>query len=266
MQSDVLTQSGVSGINSSLSATASASTNTKGSWSEICDSTPIECDSFQLYAFVTPTLRNYLIDIGIGAVGQEVVIVENIQLHSGTTESPAAPMLIPIKIPAGSRIAARCQSTTGSSTAAVSITLHKEGMYIPLDNNRATTYGANTADSGGADLDPGGSAGVYGTWQQIVSTTVEDIRFMNICLGSRVNTVMANSDCNVQVAYGPAGQEITIMPNMTMRSLTTTDWFLPCWWWAPVYVPGGNRLVARARSNITDATDRLLEIVAIGYS
>jgi hypothetical protein len=246
--------------------TAAAGANAKGGFATVISEIPESADGLQVYAYVTQTARDYLVDIALGPAGQEEIIVPNLQLASGTIESACNPMYVPVSVPAGYRVSARCQSTVASSTVALLVKAMRYSPIVPrVHNNRATNYGANEADSGGTGVDPGAVGSTFGAWAEIVAACANPVRFLNVMVGSRNNAAMAGAILAVQVGAGPAGSEVVIAEGFQMRSLTGTDCWLPGWHWAVCDVPAGTRLAARAVCNITDATDRLCDVTLIGY-
>jgi hypothetical protein len=103
-----------------------ATNNVKGPWSQIIASTAraykallLELDWGKRWQSA-----NYLIDIGIGAAGSEVVIIPNWSTDSQQASNSF--LLMPIPVAAGQRIAARLQ-TAGDSGDGTSIVIH--GVY-----------------------------------------------------------------------------------------------------------------------------------------
>jgi len=103
--------------------TASASTNTKGSWTELISST-----SRKTFAVVINLRRpggtdhRYLFDIGTGVADSEVVLIGNLGQEASTTNWMTV-WHFPITIPPGTRIAARTQSHVASSAIKLAMTL-----------------------------------------------------------------------------------------------------------------------------------------------
>jgi hypothetical protein len=109
--------------------TASGSTNTKGSYTELTSSTSKAIKGF----FITFHGQNaltratgfYLVDIAIGAASSEVDIVKNhpnaIRGEDSTSPRPYISQFFPIPIPAGTRLSARLQSNVASATLGVII-------------------------------------------------------------------------------------------------------------------------------------------------
>jgi hypothetical protein len=106
--------------------TASATANTKGAWVEIVASTSMESQWAVLSILNDGTPGKYnLVDIAIGASGQEQVIVPNLFVPGVQTSQLTAcgKVAIPLNIPAGVRIAARAQSDVSSAVFSVSLTV-----------------------------------------------------------------------------------------------------------------------------------------------
>lgn len=101
--------------------TASATPNTKGSYTQLIASTPRDyCGIFIGPDMNTAqTVAQLLLDIAIGAGGSEVVIVPN--WSQPPFSDKMARGFVPVSIPAGTRIAARCQSPTASATIGLSL-------------------------------------------------------------------------------------------------------------------------------------------------
>lgn len=100
--------------------TASATINTKGAYTQLVASTARDYAGFYLRPTFPSSgtgVQHNLFDVAIGAAGSEQVVVPNIQC--GSTSKPATPQFLGpfwVPIPAGTRVAARTQSDTASST------------------------------------------------------------------------------------------------------------------------------------------------------
>lgn len=95
--------------------------NTKGAWSQITASTTEDITAIELIMNDETNLtglavQGYLMDVGVGAAGQEQVVIPDLDLVTGSPSSTLSPLSIGpmnISIPARSRIAVRAQ--TGNS-------------------------------------------------------------------------------------------------------------------------------------------------------
>lgn len=90
--------------------------NTKSAWVELEDSTPNRADLLWLAVGIrdnaTPSAYAWKIDIGVGAASSEVVEINELSLAANTTLFTTGFMgPFGVDIPAGSRVAARVEST-----------------------------------------------------------------------------------------------------------------------------------------------------------
>jgi len=119
------------GTTRGVTLTPNASANTMGSYAQLVASSSVDymgimaAFDYQGGAFAT---QNWLVDIAIGAGGSEVVVVPQLFTGGGGANAFGCPVMpfIPLSIPAGTRIAARCQSSAASG-AAIGATLF--GVY-----------------------------------------------------------------------------------------------------------------------------------------
>lgn len=109
-----------------------ATANTKGAWAQLVASTPAAIAgivaSFDTQGRTTGTSNiDYLFDIAIGASGSERIILPNyynFMTGAGLATLITVSDLMPLAIPAGSRIAARCQSGNTTADRTVGLTLY----------------------------------------------------------------------------------------------------------------------------------------------
>jgi hypothetical protein len=255
------------GTSNGTNVTCNASANTKGNYAPLITSTAFP-SSLMVLAFDTPSsARSYLVDIAIGAASSEQVLISNL-LVSVPSSNPAwgAVGIFPLAIPAGTRIAARAQSTTGSSQIRVSCHLFAGGFGIPPHGAIIDTYGVDTTDSGGTSIDPGGSSHTKGSYVEITGATTRPHRYLAVLFGSQVNGVMTTGTWLFDIAIGGAGSEVVILNNLVVNATSQADGVHPAMYpLLPVNIPAGTRIAARAQSSITDATDRLLDMTILGF-
>lgn len=109
------------GTSGGVTVTSSASSNTMGSWSEVTSSTTNDAAAVVVClaggTVITPSF-DMLIDIGIGASGSEQIVIPKLAITEYNTNfQPNPPLHGPffLQIPAGTRLAARCQDSAGSA-------------------------------------------------------------------------------------------------------------------------------------------------------
>jgi hypothetical protein len=109
--------------------TAPAATNSESAWTQISASTTATARwmvvGLSIPNTATATAINGLLDIGIGAAGSEVGIVNDIPYAVSTAEDINAPypLTYPVNVPAGIRLAARYRGTSTATAAAINVTV-----------------------------------------------------------------------------------------------------------------------------------------------
>jgi hypothetical protein len=248
-----------------ITITASATANTKGSWTQLAASTGQACDVLTIITVRPGTASaDYLIDIGVGTAGSEQVIISDLLIcsPSGGATPMGVEFVFPISIPAGTRIAARCQATTLSSQIRISYEMAQLPMLASAERSIVKTYGDATADSGGTSIDPGGTANTKGAWTQIVASTTYAASALLIGFGDQVNTVRTDCTWLVDVGVGSAGSEKVVVPDFLLQAEAASDDITPgVSPPLPVSIPAATPISVRAQCSITDATDRLFDAV-----
>jgi hypothetical protein len=190
--------------------TADASTNTKGAWTQLIASTTAQTDWLYVTCEFTATNgvnTTFLVDIGTGASGSETVRIANAGLGQRlqVTARNMAPILFPIRVPSGTRIAARAQSESASRAGLMQVqTLSgaaPSSMPTTLD-----TIGADTAASRGTNLPTSntfvqltGGSGTTQDYQALVVTHVGPF------------TSFTADNFTTTVAKGASGSEVTLI-------------------------------------------------------
>jgi hypothetical protein len=236
--------------------------NTKSAYSEI--DAGIGYGGFPMVSLVVSDYtEDYLFDIATGAAGSESIILPNLlascvsQYQYGVLN----PILFPIFIPKSSRLAFRAQAYGASKWCDVHIAIVPPSAFHAAQGfAKCIDYGANTADSGGTSIDPGSSANTKGSWTELSASTERTIKGVIIALGSQRNTARTNAQWKLDLSFG-ASNEIVIYDfflNCRSEHDHVSPRFSP---FIPVTIPAGVALDARVSCSITDATDRLVDIV-----
>ena len=242
---------------------AAATANTKGAYTQLVASTGFDYDGLLvMYAAVSANV-SYLLDVAIGAAASEVIIAGDI--HTSWQNNIPQWFYIPRPIPAGTRIAARCQSSTLSSQMRVSAVGVKGGWFAPSGGGDVVTLGANTADSGGTPIDAGATANTFGAWVQLAASTTSDIKGMCCTSGGINNATPTTGQGLLQIGVGAAAAEQPVL-ELPFQMGTAGDNYGPLpHLWLPCSIPAGSRVAARWMSTVTDATDRIFDVVAHGW-
>ena len=234
--------------------TAGATAHVKGAWAEHWASTPFEFQG--LYLDVLPNTNvNYLLDIGIGPAASEVVIISNMYFCRAHVRSRMF-FPIPIIIPKGSRVVARCQSSTANVTFYAVMYGYALGFKSAQSLSRCLTLGDDPSLSRGTLIDPGAVANTKGAWVPFSTSISFPVSHVIVSLGNNLNNVMSNCSWWLDIGIGAAGSEKVVVPDLYFLGATTENLF-PDVFSIPVSLPKGERLSMRASCTITNTIDRL---------
>lgn len=190
--------------------------NSKGAYAQLIASSAFSYSALTIQMYADGGGGQcYLVDIAVGGAGSEVVIVPNILFDS--SRNIVGNMLnftLPLNIPAGTRISARCQEVGGTGTRQVQVTIvGRSGgsNYGPSDIGQATNYGAITASTNGVLIDPGATLNTLGAWAQLTASTTSDHYGLMAILGTdQQSSTLVDSGYVFQIAVGAAAAEIVI--------------------------------------------------------
>jgi hypothetical protein len=246
--------------------------NNKGSMTQLTASTAFDAVGFTATILgFGATATSGLMDIGIGAAGSEIIIASNLLVSSLTAADATVVYFIPVAIPAGTRIAAKCQTNISSSvTMFVSLILW-DGAFTQQEGMAGVdAIGANLTTSQGTVIDPGAVANTKSAYVQLTASTARD--YAGFILGFDFGNNTASSAFPawfVDFAVGGAGSEQIILPNVWVNSeaaspaniMNMTAYGAHVYWFP---VPSGTRLAARAQCSSATAAQRTLGVMMYG--
>lgn len=252
--------------------TAHATPGTNGAWSEMIATTSFDYEG--LYWNVCRThpaaSTRFLLDIGIGpSTAEQVVIADFPILEQSTSGHVGVCGFLPIRIPAGVRVAARIHRASTASAAFdfQLIGCGESHRGIP-PFNRATTYGTDLANYRGTLVDPGASANTRGTRAELVASTTNPIRALYV-VATRAATGGSNTTNNgamLEISVGGSGTEVILIPPLCFSMNATRDYYMPhCFGPFFVNLPAGVRLSAVAQADFTLANARELAVSIVGF-
>jgi hypothetical protein len=243
--------------------TASGTAHTKGSYVQLIAS--LNFDVYLVKMMLTDvsastTNTAFLVDIAIGAAGQEEVIIPNINAGYACPAVGGAGLMyeFPLYIPAGSRVAARAQAAIVSDTANLMLWCYGEPRYPIWAGRQVVDYGADLATSRGVTI-VAGTAGAEGAWTQIVAATTQDHNYIHAGVGGAADTSVLNAMAYMDIGVGAAAAETPIVEDLAWLSTTTEDMrgFFPLA--MPVNVKSGERLSVRiSESGAAQSYDTIL--------
>ncbi len=246
--------------------------NTKGGYTTIVASSSFECNNLD---FQQPTLDDdgpdrILYDIASGAAAAEVVIVPNLLcdvVSSTGVGQPARFGTIPLTVASGTRLAMRYQVNPGASgLQASSARLLLMATGSVSGPTAYTTYGATTATTSGAVIDPGGTVDTKGSYTQVTASTTSDIQSLVLSTCWPIANILAlTSKWKYDIATGAAASEVILIPDYVVSAVDANQEM-----WqertAPfvTFIASGTRLAARCSCTNNDASDRISHLVILG--
>lgn len=226
--------------------------NTKTAWSQMIASTTYPSYGFwiQVLNGATTALQfSYLVDIGIGAAGSEVVLLPNfIATPSIIVGQTAGSVIhfIPLFIPKGTRVAMRAQcNATGTAINAIIFT---NPNPIPRLYMGAVAHGVNTGTSAPTAITEG-TGSTFSSWTSIGSTTTREFKAIQCFVGQAADTTHQTTGCQVEFGYSSTalGRYFYAKTNdETVHSIFPGQ---------PAYasIPTGTQLQARCRAGTSDS-------------
>lgn len=178
---------------------ANGAANTKGAYTQLTASLGADIDALLITGSVVDVYN--LVDVAVGASGSEVVVVPNFFLNR-EGDLVQTPMVLPCKIPQGTRVAARYQSNAGGGCSFI-----LNGICNPFFNEftggAITDYGTDLANSRGTLLTTSGSGTT--AYVQIVASTTYAMRRLIIEIAANATAASA-----FDISVGAAGSEQVI--------------------------------------------------------
>jgi hypothetical protein len=214
------------------------------------------------------TQDRYFIDIGIASeTGSVHILVPDVMLQSGVSLSLDQCTFLPVRVASGSVLVARAQEAQSETNVLRGgLTFYQRGAYPLPSLARCFVDGINLATTRGTNIDPGGNANQYPAGFTTVSSSwPECAKWMLALMGSGTNTGLADAQWVVQIAIGDAGSEVVIAMLRNWSS-AAADYMPNGAASFPVDIPKGARVSARARTNITNATDRVFDLALYGLN
>lgn len=245
---------------------SASSANTKGSWVTLLSSlaAPASWFNIGINQITSAGDRGALMDIAIGGAGSETIVAANLIIgyrnHHGT--------LFPLHIPAGSTVRARFATPLSFMNFAVAATAYigepDSGLSVP---GRITTYGADTANSGGTLVTPSASMGVKGTWAQLTASTTSPIHALMVLVQSSTSTP-PDARYAIDIGVGGSGSETVVLPD---HFVWTEDSPVSVYPQSPEFcprsfnIPAGVRVAARCAVTSGSITTPI-EVAVYGFT
>ncbi len=228
--------------------TDSGTAGTKGAWAQLIGSTLYDITWLAISITTQASfLTTAFVDIGIGAAGSEMVVISNLML-SITGDDPApAQYVLPVYIPARTRIAARCMSANGSNNVAVAISAWDGAIQSAAPVSAVDTIGITGTTPTGVSTPASGAVGAY---VQLVAATAND--YSGFLLGftsSQIGLVAW-----IDVAVGVSGSEKLILPSYHITWDNAGCMVPRNSFYIPTPIRAGSRVAARIGSEYTQTS------------
>lgn len=259
--SAVLTPFGTTETNATATSVAGSGTPfTKGSFVQLAASTNRDWEAFYLIGDSFGQNR-VTMDVAVGASGSEVVIANDLW----TTGPQSMTWYVPLRVPSGSRVSARCNN----SGAFQGMDMFISGIpSSPMRNYGGSRWQTNldTASINGTAVDPGGTALAKGGWTTLISSSNFNAAWLGWTIfpnnnGGLTGTTTVQCQYLVDIGVGAAGSEQVVILDWHGEGQVASATQLHPIVWMPVDIPAGTRLAARAMCDQTNATDRVVSVL-----
>ncbi len=242
------------GISGGVGTTVTAgSANTKGSFATL-GTTGFGYDGFHLYitGLGGGGTTRYRVDISSNTGGSDQLIVEDLYFDpspAGVYSADQRSILVPVSVPTGAVLKARCQSVAGATSLSVSI------LGFQGDAKATKGFRALKSATDWTNTDPTSTVTLTGTtltgWQQVQAST--PVRFAGLYLGldSLGNGSLTTAHATFEIGIGPGGSEHTtgiVIARQITAALPLVDTHGPY----PCDIAAGYRLAVRAQCDIAD--------------
>lgn len=241
-----------------------AANNTKGAWTQLLAATAFDAHAMLLVFNDPDASFNGLVDIGIGAAGSERVLLPDLYIRTETNKFVGR-LMVPIAIPAGTRLSARLQADSTVRVIDVGATLFARGFLPPYGLQRAEVYGVFVSSSSATSVDPGATANTKGAWAQIVASTSRPIRYLVAFISPNDGAQLQDNGWLIDLGIGTSGQEKVLIPNIPSTSDNADEPEHQQYLCLPCHIPAGTRIACRAQSTSTDASDRIIRVALYGF-
>lgn len=241
------------------------SPNVKTAWTQLTATTPFEVREVWMDpSWFSSSARSRLWDIGIGAAGDEQVIIPD-YLSAGPDAPSKSPSAFPLLIPAGTRIAVRQQTGPTAEGDRCELYLCDETSHRRFVA-RIETAGVDVANSRGTSIDPGATPDTKGTWHQLIASTTTEWDAAVIAFGNGCNAARISETWFFDIAIGASGDEQVVIGDVRVIAYINTLQDVGRFGMFRLRVPKSTRLSMRSSCTTADATDRLLDAALYGLA
>ena len=252
-------------LTGSVTATASGTIHTWGSWAQVIASTSSDLAGLTFAidgVGLSATDTSMLLRVGLGAAGAEVelcrfaiggaFIITGVGLTGGLVVS------LPVFIPMGTRIAVSNQALIASDTCRMAVFGHPHTAGMTRPPSRLVSIGTAAATSSGVAL------AAANTWYEATATTSEPFRAIAAVPSLSGSTTVSDvGNTTWDVGVGASGAEVVVAsgsarPVDTEQICTSGPPIL-----AATHIPAGSRLAVRVGAT---SAGLCMSLIGIPYS
>lgn len=249
-----------------VSITPNATAGVEGSYATLINGTRFEGSRLILWVSEnvggTRTADDYLIDIAFQIGGTEYIVITDL-LYAVSGIGVTAMLDIPLRIPKGTVLRARCSCGTASGVA-INVSAMVCGSTFLSGYGGVSTYDSLGVVAGdtGTQLDPGATVNTFGSVVEFSSSTSFNYKGFFLSFGNNANSAISPAHTNlIQVMVGPSTERV-IVPMIRSDQDTGTDGPRPSFSpFFPVWIPSGTRISMKTQSNGNTSSDRLIRVV-----
>jgi hypothetical protein len=246
------------GINEDQASVGSTSlpTGITNSYTQLVSATTYEWAGFHLI-YEQTSLTQHSVTLGLGAAASEFALINDLLIsaaNSATTATAEPGLFVPIRIPLGTRVAAKSSIATGGNMMIVGQAAGTSGgvacgSFCEL---------AGTAGTG-TDMDAGTSANTKGAWTQLAASTTNPWRGFMLSVADTASGTTAATFL-LDIGIGGSGSEQAILSNYFIHRHSNHVIVNP--WRGPFLcdVPAGTRIAARIQCSSATSTIRHLGV------
>jgi hypothetical protein len=211
---------------------------------------------------------DYLVDIQLdnGSAARWTIAADLRIAGAKAANMGAVAYSLPLRVPAGSLVYARCGASTNSATTCVTLAGFSSGIRgMPGYSRCVALFTPGT--SRGFAWDPGGTANTDTGWQQVSAGVTEHVSACFAVFGTNADVARATGTWHASIGAGSVGNQVAIMPAMIFVDETSGDQpgpvnqgFVPC------DINPSSAFWIRGTCSLGTAGDRTMDVCLYGMT
>lgn len=237
-----------------------AAISVPGSWTELKASTSFETTHI-VVTLDDPNGGNGLfVDLAVGASGSEVAIAIGLFYRTDTSShlrSSGSSYSMPIRIPAGSRVAARLMGAAASRTLRIAVQAFGGAGILPSYQGMERLGGTYSTGNG---------SGSKGSWIEALASTTREYKALHLAWGTIDFNNGQSTVSLIDLGVGGSGSEIVLVPDLFSAASNVSGVCFNSYRTAfiPGRIPAGTRIAFRGQV-ATSNGNRYTVLFMYGY-